>query len=102
MRTLLKEIVKQEGSEVVEPDVGSFSYSRILVHREPTPVDTYSVNFDVLSKALKKAKLPDFKGNDLIGWLTRFEKFFEIQSTKSEMKVPSAFVYVWRVLQCMV
>ena len=36
--------------------------------------------------AVKKVELPRFDGNDLVGWITRFESYFEVQGILEEVK----------------
>lgn len=37
--------------------------------------------------AAKVVELPLFDGVDLVGWITRAENYFEVQSTSDEVKV---------------
>ena len=97
--TLLKELAKQKRPEVVELEKGSFNKLRISGHHEPTPC---GYTFDQLWRWVIwniQGLITQFQWERSDWGAAKAEKFFEIQNTKSELKVPLA-MYVWRVLHC--
>lgn len=40
----------------------------------------------------KKVRMPTFEGDDPLGWITRAEKFFDIQHIKEKLKLRLAFI----------
>lgn len=78
-----REMMMQEFRDTMMSEFTKLWERRQSVER-PTFLEEFVIEYKM---AVKKVELPSFDGDDLMGWVTRAETYFEVQGTSEEVKI---------------
>lgn len=86
MFTEWKQSLLQEVSKMLEKKTDEAHDDSSLEEESPQRKD----KLEEFRMSTKKVELPMFDGSDAVGWITRADTYFEVQSTSKEVKIKLA------------